>query len=282
MAMEVQRPLARIEPPPGSLAEASGMISRAIERGLDGAALASLFAVYRDMQQHAAQAAFAQAFASFQAECPAMPRGHVHTQFSRVNRAGVKVPGRYSDLADIGATIAPILARHQLAYDWEDTELLSIDGIACYRAHMRIRHALGHSERKSGPPVPLGQPVMSREGKAVQSASAHASAVITTAKRLSLLAAFGLWSIDPDEEDAAEAAQVVETLTEAQALQIEDLLNSYADACGDPAAREAMRGKLVGAFGVETLAEIPADKFDGACRRLVEHVDAARERAKRG
>ncbi|MFQ5502388.1 MAG: ERF family protein, partial [Phycisphaerae bacterium] len=233
--------------------------------------LRGMFEVYRDMQTHAAKAAYARAFAAFQADCPAMPRGH-QSPYSRIARSGVKVPGRYSDTADIGKTIAPILAQHGLAYDWEETEML--DG--CYRAHLRIRHCEGHSERKSGPPVPMGKPVMRRDGTPAQAEHAHAAAIITVAQRLCLKAAFGLWSIDPDDEDAAA---VQATVSEDQERTINDLLIAYADETSQAEA-DGVRARMVRAMAgpdASGLADIPADKFETICERLNSFLASARK-----
>lgn len=255
----------------GSPAEVSQFIRMALAGGTPAADIKTLFEVYERMVGDSRKTQFDRAMTKFQAEIPPMPRGH-KSQFSRVNAAGVEVRARYSDMADIASTIAPCLRANGLSYDWEDTELIEMGGQLCYRAHMRIRHESGYSERKSGPPIPMGQPVRRKDGTDVQSAPIHATAVITTAQRLCLRSAFGLYSIDQDEEDAA-AAQV-DVITGEQVTTLIGLLSEYNVLKGDGATDE-LEKKMLAALGVGKIGDIPAEKFEYVRTKLAASVKAA-------
>lgn len=259
-------PATGIQVQPGSAAEASQFIRMAMERDTPASELKALFELYERMTAAGQKTAFDKAMTQFQADCPPMPRGHVGN-FTRVNASGVTVKARYSDLSDIAKTIAPALRANGLSYDWEETELVESCGLPCYRAHIRIRHENGYSERKSGPPIPMGKPITTRDGREVQSAPIHATAVITTAQRLALRSAFGLTSIDQDEEDATTPPART-AIDENQSLEIEDLIHAAAERLGTPNAADTIRRRMLDGLGVALVAEIPAEKFNYVCEKL--------------
>lgn len=256
--------------PAGSAAEVSNFIRTALQSGTPASDLKTLFEIYERMTANDQRNQFARAMTKFMADCPPMPRGHA-SHLKRVNAAGVQVASRYSDMADIAKTIGPCLRANGLSYDWEETEIVDIGGENHYRAHIRIRHESGHSERKSGPPIPIGKPV--------QSAQMHASSVVTTAQRLCLRSAFGLYSIDQNEEDAAVEADKTETITEAQADELIALLAEYNGIKGD-ARTKALESAMLKAVGVESIAAIPAAEFEKVAFKLTGHVVTAKAGAK--
>lgn len=257
-----------IQVAPGSPAEASQFIRMALERGQSAGDLKTLFEVYERMVLSGQKTAFDKAMTQFQSECPPMPRGHA-SHLTRVNTAGVQVKSRYSDMADIASTIAPSLRANGLSYEWEDTELLEVGGQPYYRAHIRIRHESGYSERKSGPPIPIGK------GNNNQSVQMQATAVVTTAQRLALRSAFGLYSIDQDEEDAAEQAGTTDTITDEQGGEIVGLLETVSELQGEGIAH-ALRLRMLDSLGVNRIADIPAAKFEYVRGKLAASVKATK------
>lgn len=229
---------------------AQSFIRTAMQNGTSVGDMEKLLTIWKDLVSDGKKTAFDRAMTQFQADCPPMPRGH-ESHLQRVNAAGAKVPARYSDMSDIAKTIGPCLKANGLAYDWSDTEIVVINGETYYRAHLIIRHEAGHSELKSGPPIPMGKNTNN------QSPQMQAAAVVTTAQRLCLRSAFGLWSIDQNEEDAANAPKP-ETIT---GDQITELMNII----GDDAALES---RMLKAVSVENIADIPSAKFEYVRGRL--------------
>lgn len=274
--MTTETELARVEP--ASLAvqsspedAAQAFIRMLIERDTPMGEMTSLIETWKGLVADSRKTQFDRAMTKFQAECPPMPRGHA-SHLTRVNAAGVTEKSRYSDMADIAKTIAPHLRANGLSFEWEDTEIMEVGGQTYYRAHLRIRHESGYSERKSGPPIPIGK------GNNNQSAQMQASAVVTTSQRLALRSAFGLYSIDQDEENAA-SAEPAATITEAQLDTINQLLGEYNELCGDGATK-SLEDAMLKAFKVGTAAEIPADKCDYVCERISQRIAAAKAKGK--
>lgn len=234
---------------------AQSFIRMAMDRGTPVGEMTELVKVWKDLVADSRKTSFDAGMTKFKADCPPMPRGHA-SHLTRVNAAGVTEKSRYSDMADIAKTIAPCLRDNGLSYEWEETELVEIGGQPYYRAHIRIRHESGYSERKSGPPIPLG-------AKNNQSPQMQAAAVVTTAQRLALRSAFGLWSIDQDEENSAMEAKP-DTITPEQADELAAIIDGDA----------GLLDRMLKGCGVEEIADIPAAKFEYVRSRLVKTVEA--------
>lgn len=257
---------------------AQSFIQMAMERNTPVGEMTELVKVWKELVTEGKRAAFAKALTNFQANVPQIPRGH-KSPFKRVNAAGIEVPGRYSDLGDIAKAITPALRANGLSFEWDAIETVERCGQIFYRACVVIRHESGYSERKIGGEIPLGKPIINSAGKEVQSAAQVAAGAIMTAQRLSLKSAFGLWSIDADEEDAAIEADKTETITEQQADELIALLAEYNEHKGDKVTA-GLEKAMLAAVGVVSIQAIPAAKFDEVARKLVGHVATAKAGAK--
>src|SRR5690606_18062525 len=109
------------------------------------------------------------------------------------------------------------------------------------------RHVDGHEERASFP-VPV-------DSGARMSAAQANGAALTYGRRQSLIAVLGLTTAE-DDADGAESVGSAEAITESQAADLDALIEEVG----------ADRQKLLAWAGVETLADLPADRYAQAVR----------------
>jgi hypothetical protein len=164
------------------------LIANAVQSGsIDIETIKELRALQKEMKADAAQEAFIQAMASFQAECPTIEKGK-----SVMN--GNRLMYKYAPLDVIVATVRPILAKHKLAYsvtvEQTDTEI---------KATCKITHSDGHSETSSfAVPTTAGTNLMSAPQKV--------ASAMTYAKRYAFCNVLGILTGDEDQ-DATDVAK---------------------------------------------------------------------------
>ncbi len=263
-AMDAQAPIVKVEP--GTLAESSNIIQRALASGATPEAIERLYAVHERMCEADARRQFNAALAAFQQDCPAMPRSGTRTDFKRVNAKGVSVPGSYTTLDDMAKTIAPLLRDNGLAYDWEKTESYEQNGVTWFRCHLRVRHVAGHSEVKEGPAVPMN------EGRTT--AADRAAASQARARNMALSYGLGLWSMSQDDLDQPPPAEPVSA---DNAREIRELLDALEHET-DTAKRKAWEQRMLAAFNIESIDQLPANKFDEVACKLQVGIDKAKKR----
>lgn len=209
------------------------VIQSAVEKGADPEKLERLFALYERDQAAQARKAFDAALSRFQAECP--PIRKTSTGAHNI---------KYADLGDIMPTIAPTLGECGLSVLFDT---LTDDGnqyVVCI-----VRHSDGHSENSR---FPLTEPKLSGGANAAQ----VMAAANTYARRNALCNALGLVPVGEDQD--GWNIEPPATLSDEQQATIREYCET---ADRDPAL-------IAQAYGVETLAEIPAAKFDNAVGRL--------------
>jgi hypothetical protein len=232
---------------------AMSILAAAVQSGMSAESLTQLVALSERMAATQAEQAFTVAMAGFRAACPPVERRTENTQF-QVTRQGVKQNRRYASLDDIAATIRKPLGEWGFSYRWSDAV---VDAgkltLSCV-----VSHAGGHSKSSS-----ITLPTESRAGC---SEAQKVGAVITYAQRYSLINALGLTSCDEDT-DANEDPQAPPFITEAQAIEITDLLeHSGAD-----------RAKFLEWIGSPFIAQIPVAKFDTAMTALRRRIREAKK-----
>ena len=260
-AMDAQAPIVKVEP--GTLAESSSIIQRALDTGITAESLEKMYAVHERMVEADARRQFNAALAAFQHDCPAMPRSGEHGGFKRTNAKGAKVPGRYTTLEDIDKAISPFLKECGLAYDWEETETSERGGLVWFRCYLRIRHIAGHSERKTGPEIPME---LGSTNVADRAASAQ-----SRAHRMALVYGLGLCSMSEDDLDQPPPAEPV---SEFNARELIDLLDAL-EHVTTREKRQAWERRLFASLNIESIEQVPADKFDWLAKHIQTGIEAA-------
>lgn len=239
------REIARVEA--GTAIEATGgseitdLLRHAVDAGASVEALERLVALKERVDAADARRAYFDALAATQEAMPEVPKSRKATI---VTRGGGSYEYRYAALEDITRTIRPVLRAHGLSYAWD---VAQGDGglvVTCV-----LRHVDGHEERASFP-VPV-------DTSARMSDAQKNGAALTYGRRQSLIAVLGLTTAD-DDVDGAESAGSAETITEDQAADLDVLIDEVG----------ADRQKLLAWAGVETLADLPADRYAQAVRML--------------
>jgi len=226
------------------------LLNAAVDKGTSVESMEKLTALYERAADRHAAGAYAQAFATFKARCPVIPRS---TTKRIVTQSGAGYDIHYAELDEIERTIGPHLTASGLSYAWGDETLT--DGfleLAC-----RVFHVGGHMYSASVKcPLDAGNPKMSAADKA---ASAR-----TRAKRYSLEKVLGLVTGD-DNPAAAEADPT--PLDEAQRIAVEDLLAARCE--GKPKGKaEAFLARFLAFMGAASVAEIRAADFEKAAQAL--------------
>lgn len=158
------------------------LIAHAVQSGqLDIETIKELRALQKEMKADAAQEAYVQAMAAFQAECPTIEKTK-----SVMNNG--RLMYKYAPLDVIVATVRPILAKHKLAYSV--TVEQTTDAIT---ATCKITHSDGHSETSSfAVPTTAGTNLMSAPQKV--------ASAMTYAKRYAFCNVLGILTGDEDQD----------------------------------------------------------------------------------
>lgn len=221
------------------------IVSAAVEKGLDAAALKDLLAVYERVRAGNAKQEFDRAYAAFKATCPPVQRKSINAQFKTVDRNGQQVWRKYASLEDIEATIREPLGANGLSFRWTSAV---VDGgkltLTCV-----VSHEGGHSE-SSSVTLPL-------DSKAGCSEQQKMGAALTYAQRYSLVQALGITTADEDTDGNEERTQA-EKITDHQAANLDALIDDV----------NADRAKFLRFMGVQSLADLPASKFQEAVKAL--------------
>lgn len=248
MAPRGDGPITPIGAPPGN-PDITDIIRVAVENKTPGEELQKLLDVFKDIKGMEAKAAFNAAMSAFKAECPPIRCQTTSGQFTRVNRAGVKVAGAYAALGDISRVIDPVLGKHGLAYRWSDAIVGGTSAGQTLTQVCVLSHAGGHSERAS-----VTFPIESRAGASPQQ---KYGSTMTYARRYSLIAVLGLTTTDLDDDGAGSSEPANPISIDARDNLIDLLKETHAD-----------EARFLAFFGIETVGELPGNRYDEAVRML--------------
>jgi len=237
---------------PAPADEMGAMMRLAVEQGESGvAALERIVAMRERAEDRAAEQAFAAALANFQCSQPSI--GY--------NADGAH-NARYATLDHIMDRIRPSLAKHGLSVTF-DSEATAADSdandgginITCI-----VRHACGHSERASF--FTPREKTSNRMNNTQREGSA-----MSYGRRYALCLALGLTTGDVDDD--AQMAGAAEPITESQLADLDAGLDRIQATAGDRAAFLAW-------LGVESLVELPSNKYQRAMISLKKKAEAAK------
>ena len=181
----------------------------AVEKNIDAESLTKLVDLHERLQARNAERALLDAMSAFQAECPSL---YKNAEASFDTRSGGRASYRFATLDYIADTIRPMLQRHGLSYAFDST----VDGtkitVIC-----RVSHIAGANKSASFT-CPTG-------GTTLMSDMQKTASGLTYARRYALMLALGLTARGEDND----ANGTTERITEEQAIQLEDMIESYKD-----------------------------------------------------
>lgn len=220
-----------------------GLIQLAIERGVDVEVLERLVALQERVTERNARAAYFEALAAFQDECPEIRK-------SRDAKIATKNGGSYgysfAPLEEITRTIRPIMRRHGLSYSFTvESTSKDVLNVKCI-----LRHIDGHQEEAAFP-VPIGT-------SAGMSDAQKNGAALTYGRRQSLIAVLGLTTADSDSDAAAPAPGKPDTITDREAADLSALMDEVG----------ADRDKFLRWAGVRHIDDLPKQKLPEAIKLL--------------
>ena len=206
------------------------MLNRAMETGASMEVLEKFMSLHERWEAGNARKAFDAAISEAKAEIPPI-----------VKNAKGHNDKRYANFAAIAGVVDPILSKHGLSYRFRTAQTDKIS-VTCV-----LSHRDGHSEETT------------LAGPADNSGSKNAIQAIgstrTYLQRYSLIQALGLAATEDDDGRAAGAGGAITD------EQVERLQREIMDTDSD-------LPKFLAHMKVETLAEIPAARFDAAMQAL--------------
>lgn len=187
---------------------AETIILRAIDKNVSVEALERLLDMRRELKAEYAKKAYFEALAAFQAECPIIKK----TKAVRCKSGTIGY--RYAPIESIVAQIKDILQKHGFSYT--TSMELTEKGV---KAVCRVTHSGGHSE-VSEMEVPLGTKTD------LMSQSQVVAAAQTFAKRYAFCNAFGIMTMDEDNDAIATDGQKIAVKEQ---VPLFDILSSQLD-----------------------------------------------------
>lgn len=205
------------------------MLSRAVSSGANLDTIEKLMNLQERWEKNEARREFDEAITKAKAELPPVLK----------NKAGHNSK-RYADFAAIAKAADSVLPKHGLSYRFRSNQDQSIH-VTCI-----LSHRAGHSEENtlSGPP----------DGSGSKNAIQAIGSTLTYLQRYSLMQALGLAATDDD--DGARSDNSV--ITPEQATELEQVV----------VATKSDINKVLQAFGIESLSDLPASRFEECKTRL--------------
>jgi len=236
-----------IEPAPGQ-SPIMAMIAQAVAAGQPLDVIRELKNMAKEIAADEAQRAFNVAFAAFKSEAIVVLRNRDVTDGPLKGR-------KYAELHSFVDAAAPALARHGLSHSWSVTK----DEKDWIEVTCTIEHVMGGKKQvaQGGPPD---------TGGAKNALQARISTV-TYLERVTFKAACGL-AEKGDDDDGQSAGPGVETITEQQVMDLNDLLEETAD--GRPNHQSA----FLKFMKVGSLTDIKAKDY----RRAVDAINSTRQK----
>jgi hypothetical protein len=230
---------------PGSAPAASNVVTplavldRAVEAGAPIETIERLMAMVERGQQMAARQAFDAAMSEAAGKIPVIFKNRKVDFTTSKGRTHYQ----YEDLAGISKAVKPILEQFGLSYRFRTTsnpnEPVTVTCI--------VSHRDGYSEENT---LSAG-----RDDSGNKNSIQAIGSTITYLQRMTLKAALGLAASDDDDGKSAEPSA---TVTEDQASELRDLIESV----------DADAAKFCAFFKVQSIASIPAKRFDEAVKAL--------------
>lgn len=171
---------------PLAIQDFESVLRYAIEKG---APLQDIMAVRKELKTEADKAAFDQALAAFQAECPVILK-----DMTVADNVGKRLYS-YAPFERIVQTVAPLLQKHGFSFQL-DTDTASQDGWVIARCH--VTHSCGHC-RTSTAKFPIGT------GTRLMSQTQVYAAALSFASRRVFCNAFGIVPANEDDDGASGA-----------------------------------------------------------------------------
>lgn len=235
--------------------DATALVRLALDKNVSVDVIERLVALQERMADRSARAAYFEALAAFQDECPEIAKSKTA---SIAMKSGGNFKYTYAPLDVVARTIRPVLKKHGLSYNFnvrQDGGSLIIDAI--------VRHIDGHSETSSFP-VPIDK------GSRMSDAQANGAA-LTYGKRQALVAALGLTTADVDNDARARRNPDEEQLiSEEEVAALDDTIESLGKAVD--------RKKFLSWLGYERLSDIPRHELARAQNALKEKQARSQER----
>lgn len=176
-------------------APANTLIAQAIEKGADISVLERLFDLQERWEKNQAKKEYDEAMTQFQAECPIIPK----IKDGSRTKSG-ELAFKYAPLDYIVKIVKPILAKHQLSYDFKTVK---DDAGATIAIRCFAKHIGGHSDYSE---MDLGQ----GGGTSIMSDEQIKAAKTTFAKRYAFCNIFGIVTEDEDNEKALQNVPIVD------------------------------------------------------------------------
>lgn len=217
-----------------------GIIRLAVDKGVPVEVLERLVALQEHVTERQARAAFFEALARFQDECPVI----VKAKTAKIKtRSGSDYAYNYAPLEQIAKEIRPVLRRHGLSYSFttQQSQHAKVLEVVCI-----LRHVDGHEERALFP-VPT-------ESEAAMSPAQRVGAALTYGRRQALVSVLGLTTAD--EDDDAPDRPTGQVITPDQI----EVLNNLIETAGE----KLNFHRFLRLMQVEALNQIPAEKFNQA------------------
>jgi hypothetical protein len=221
------------------------LMHMAIDRGLPAAELKELFALHERMTDREAANEFNRALAAFRAECPKI---HQNRTAQITTSSGGSYSFTYAELDEITRIVDPILVKHGFSYTWDS----ETNEKALLTSTFILTHVNGHS-RRTHFTVPT-------ENKSGMSPQQKIGAADSFAKRKSMCNGLGIVTTDNEIDPQAEAEAESPPITEAQARELVDLIKDS----------KTSMPRLLAFYDIPAIDKLPAVKFDGLKRQLLE------------
>lgn len=224
------------------------MIDRALASGAAPETLEKLLALQERWEANQGRKAFDEAMASAKAEIPTIRKNRTVDFTSSKGRTHY----RHEDLAEIAATVNPILGKYGLSYRFKTTnnpgEPISVTCI--------LTHRLGYFEETTL----SARPDDSGNKNLIQ----QVGSTLTYLQRMTLKAALGLAASDDDDGRASGQRQEDGPITEAQA----EAIRSLCEETGTDVP------KFCELMHVEAIPDLPASQF----QRVIASLEAKKRR----
>lgn len=166
------------------------LMAQAVQKGMAVDTMETLQAMYHKEQDREAARQFADAMATFQQECPAIPKTSKAKITSK--RTGSSFSYTYAELDQIAETVKPHLHKLGMSFAW-DCEVND----KLVKATCVLRHRNGHAASAS-----FQCPT---DPEAAMNVQQQYGAALTFAKRMSLIQVLGITTADEDTDAAAPA-----------------------------------------------------------------------------
>lgn len=217
------------------------MLDRAVSQGADIVVLEKLMGLQERYEANQARKAFDNAMASAKAKIPTIFKNKAVDFTSAKGRTNY----RYEDLAEVAKTVTPILAEFGLSYRFRTTSNVNEPvSVTCI-----VSHRDGHFEENT---LCAG-----RDDSGNKNSIQAVGSTLTYLQRMTLKAALGL-AASADDDGKASGSDDGGFITDAQLRQLTDLAAEVG----------ADVGKACRHLKIETLADLPASRFNSAMAAL--------------